>query len=149
VGQRVARLLADQFGSVRRIREADREELEHTPEIGPEIARSVVSFFEQEENRKVLERMEEAGMTVRGKKRTEGRAALSGKTFVFTGQMKNFTRKEAQERVESLGGRATSSVSGETDYLVVGSEPGSKLEKAGELNVEVIDEETFTQMIER
>jgi DNA ligase (NAD+) len=149
VGQRVARQLAEQFGSIQQLQDTNRAELEEIPEIGPEIARSVVSFFEQKENRKALERLKEAGMSPQAKERKKETAPLAGKTFVFTGQLEGFTRKEAQEKVEDLGGRATSSVSGETDYLVAGSEPGSKLEKARDLQVEVIDEEKFVELIGR
>jgi DNA ligase (NAD+) len=146
VGQRVARVLAQKYGSLDALRRADRADLEEIDEIGPEIARSVRKFFEGKENEEVLEELAEAGVRVEDMPKPR-RARLEGKTFVFTGKLARYTRDEAEERVEMMGGRATSSVSGETDYLVVGEDPGSKLEEAQKNDIKVIDEKEFEALV--
>jgi len=147
VGKRVARVLAQKYRSLDKIMQADKEDLEETPEIGPEIAQSVAQFFGQEENRKVLERLGEAGVEVGAMPPSKEKQALKGKTFVFTGALEHYTRDEAQQRVEELGGRATSSVSGETDYVIAGEDPGSKLDEAKEQKVKIIHEKEFERMV--
>jgi len=147
VGRRVARLLAGQFGSLDKLREADQQRLEEIAEIGPEIARSVVGFFDEPQTKEVLEHFARAGVKIQDVPQSEGDRPLAGKTFVFTGELDHFTRDEAQQRVETLGGRATSSVSGQTDYLVVGERPGSKLEEARDQDVEILDEKQFEELI--
>jgi DNA ligase (NAD+) len=147
VGQRVARVLAQKYRSLEKLRQADRENLVNTPEIGPEIARSVAQFFNRKENRRVLRGLAEAGVQVQDMPSDRKKKALEGKTFVFTGKLENHTRKKAQARVEELGGRATSSVSGETDFLVVGEQPGSKYEEAQKHNVEILDEQEFEKLL--
>jgi DNA ligase (NAD+) len=145
VGQRIARILALEYRSLDVLNKVDRQGLEQTAEIGPEIAESVADFFKQAENQKVLERLAEAGVKVQ--KMPTQKSALRDKTFVFTGSLDSFTRDEAKEKVEMLGGRATSSVSGETDYLVVGENPGSKLDEANKENVEILEEREFKDLI--
>jgi DNA ligase (NAD+) len=147
VGQRVARLLAQNYRTLDALRKGRKENLEAIPEIGPEIAASVESFFQEPENIKVLERLAEAGVAPEPMAAPAQTTPLSGKVFVFTGQLENFTRREAQQRIEGLGGRASSSVSRETDYLVAGKDPGSKLDKARKLGVAIIDEEGFLALI--
>lgn len=149
VGRRVARLLAQSFGSLDELERATREELEQVPEIGPEIARSVHGFFNEPSNRQTLHRLRESGVEVQDMPMEESDQPLKGKTFVLTGRLEGFTRDEAKERIELLGGRATSSVSGETDYLVVGEDPGGKLEDARDADVEVLDEEQFEKLLSR
>jgi DNA ligase (NAD+) len=146
VGEHVASVLARSFGSLERLEEASREELEEVGEIGPEIAEAVHDFFQQKENRRVLERLREAGVRPQARKRP-AQQPLKGLTFVFTGELERYTRDEAREAVELLGGRATSSVSGNTDYLVVGQEPGSKLDEARKRGLEVLDEAAFRRLL--
>jgi DNA ligase (NAD+) len=147
VGQHVAAVLAREFGSLEALRKASLEDLRKVPEIGPEIAQSVRHFFGERENLKVLEALREAGVKVRGAPRKEkGARPLEGKTFVFTGELEGYSRSEAKRLVESLGGRATSSVSGETDYVVVGESPGSKLEEARKKGVKTIGEKEFRKL---
>ncbi|MDH7513390.1 MAG: NAD-dependent DNA ligase LigA [Clostridiales bacterium] len=147
VGEHVARLLAEEFRSLDRLTRASREDMEKIHGIGTEIAQSVESFFAQEENRRVLEKIVRAGVRVEDMPvRREG-LILKGKTFVFTGELENYTREKAKEIVESLGGRASSSVSGATDYVVAGRNPGSKLEEAKKRGVAVIDEAEFSKII--
>jgi DNA ligase (NAD+) len=147
VGQRIARVLAQKYGSLENLRKAGSEDLNKTPEIGPEIARSVAHFFKQAENRRVLKRLADTGVRIREMPAGGKKKVLEGKTFVFTGKLENYTRKEAQRHVEALGGRATSSVSGETDYLVVGDAPGKKYEEAEQQGIEILDEQKFEKLL--
>ncbi|MFW6180561.1 MAG: NAD-dependent DNA ligase LigA, partial [Spirochaetota bacterium] len=119
VGEHVARVLARRFGSLERLQEAGEEQLREIDEIGPEIARSVHRFFREERNRRLLQELEQQGVRPQEAAGTESQL-LEGKTIVFTGDLGNYTRDQARELVERLGGRATSSVSGNTDYLVAG-----------------------------
>ena len=148
VGEHVARLLAKKFGSLENIMKASREDLLSIYEIGPEIAENVVAFFREKHNLDEIEKMRQAGVkaTTAVEKKEEG-GPLHGKTFVFTGALQNFSRDEAKAIVEELGGRASSSVSKSTDYVVVGENPGSKYEKAKKLGVKIITEEEFVEMI--
>jgi DNA ligase (NAD+) len=147
VGQRTAQVLAQRYQSLKNLRKADRQDLVNIPEIGPEIARSVAQFFKQKENRNALQGLADAGVKVEDVPSGSQKRALAGKTFVFTGKLENFTRSEAEARVEELGGRATSSVSGETDYLVVGVDPGKKYEEAKKQNVERLREQEFEKLL--
>jgi DNA ligase (NAD+) len=149
VGQRMAHILARRYENLEKLKSADRDELERIPEVGPEIALSVSRFFRDPENRQVLKRLEKAGVKVRGMPAGKTALPLSEKTFVFTGSLKNYTRSEAENRVEELGGRATSSVSGNTDYLVKGESPGRKLQDAREEGVEIIGEDRFEELLEQ
>ena len=148
VGEHVARLLAKKFGSLENLMKASREDLLSIYEIGPEIAENVVAFFREKHNLKEIERMRQAGVraTTAVEEKKEG-GPLHGKTFVFTGALQNFSRDEAKAIVEELGGRASSSVSKSTDYVVVGENPGSKYEKAKKLGVKIITEEEFMEMV--
>ena len=147
VGQRVARILAQKFPTLDAVREAKKNDLEAIPEIGPEIATSVEQFFRQEENKRVLNRLLDSGVDVEDMPIPAKKTGLEGKTFVFTGTLESHTRDEAEERVELIGGRATSSVSGETDFVVAGKNPGSKLDEAKKQGTKVIDEKEFKKMI--
>ena len=147
VGQHMAQVLAREFGSLEKIEEASQEELEKIPEVGPEIAQSIVHFFNNEDNRKMLSEFDDLGLKLsKPKKKSSGK--LKGKTFVLTGEMEKYTRHEAKEKIGSLGGKTTSSVSSNTDYLVVGEGPGHKLDEAKENDVKIIHEEEFLKLIE-
>ncbi len=146
-GEHVARLLAKKFGSLENLMNATKDELLSIYEVGPEIAEGVVAFFAEEHNREEIERFRKAGMkatTIR-EERKEG--ILKEKTFVFTGALKDFSRDEAKAIVEKLGGRNSFSVSKNTDYVVVGENPGSKYDKAKSLGVKIISEEEFKKII--
>jgi DNA ligase (NAD+) len=147
VGEHVARLLAREFLSLDNLRRASREDLEKTSQIGSEIAGNVEKFFAQEENRNVLKRILEAGVVLEDMPGRPRKQVLQGKTFVFTGELEAYTRDQAQEAVERLGGRASSSVSRATDYLVAGKSPGSKLEEARKHGVNIINEAEFKKII--
>jgi DNA ligase (NAD+) len=149
VGGRVAQVLARKFGSLENLRKAEKKDIEKIPEIGPEIAERVVDFFTRPENKKVLDELKDAGVKVKDMPRRKGDQPLEGKTFVFTGSLERYTREEAQRQVEDLGGRATSSVSGETDFVVAGEGPGSKLDQAKKQGIKVLDERGFEKLLER
>jgi DNA ligase (NAD+) len=149
VGQHVARILAQELRSLKRIRHTSGEDLKKIREIGPEIARSIVHFFGQEDNVHSLERLLDSGIALEPLPKSKKAHPLEGKTFVFTGKLEALSRDEAKRWVEDLGGRATSSVSGETDFLVVGDGPGSKLDEAKKLGVEFLEEVEFKRMINK
>ena len=148
VGQRMSQVLARKFSRLGRLKAAGQSDLEQIPEVGSKIAESVSRFFQQENNRRVLDRLNRAGLQIQKMPTDEKELPLEGKTFVFTGRMDAFTRKEAEDLVESLGAHAASSVSGNTDYLVAGADPGQKLQNARDSDVEVIDEGDFREMLE-
>jgi DNA ligase (NAD+) len=147
VGQHVARVLADKYRSLDRLEGAAEDDIRETPGVGPEIAASVAEFFAQERNRAVLRKIGQANVRVEAMPEERRGRPLQGKTFVFTGELSGFKRSEAQEIVTSLGGRAASSVSKATDYVVAGENPGSKYDDAKRLGVAVLDEAEFKKMI--
>lgn len=146
VGQRVAQIIGEHFRTLERIRRAGRRDLEQIDEIGPEISQSVVQFFEAEENRRVLEQLFDAGLRVENMPSSRTRRTLRGETFLFTGRLSGHTRREAEARVEKLGGRAVSSVSGQVDYVIAGENPGSKLHEARREGLTILDEESFNEL---
>ena len=148
VGQRTARLIADKYHSISSLARANEEDLININEIGPAIAESIVHFFSEEHNKKVIEKLKKAGVKLQKEKSTKESDFLADKRFVFTGGLSGYTRAEASEKVRNAGGRVTSSVSSQTDYVVVGDNPGSKLDKAQELGIEILDEEGFTNLFE-
>ncbi len=147
VGTYNAKLLAEAFPSIDKLKNATKDELFTIKGIGENTASSVVSFFRNKKNLLVIEKLKKAGVTMEGKAKKEGELPLKGKSFVFTGDLDRYSRREAQGLVESLGGRAVGSVSKNTDYVVAGENPGSKFGKAKELGVKVIGEEEFLKLI--
>jgi DNA ligase (NAD+) len=150
VGERTAGILARQFGSLQRLAEATVAELDDVPEIGLTVAESVRDWFDDDGNRKLCDRLRAAGVKTELVKSTDESAdqRFAGKQFVLTGKMESFTRDEARSLIEARGGRVNSSVSKKTDYVVAGEEAGSKLDKATELGVTVVDETGFKTMME-
>jgi len=147
VGTRAAQLLARQFETIEALQAASVEELAEVPDIGPVIAQSVRSFLHSAMGRKVIDELRAAGVKL-AEPRPRGKSqALAGKTFVVTGTLENYSRQEAQAAIEAHGGRAASSVSKKTDYVLAGKEPGSKLEQALKLGVPVIDEQQFLALL--
>ncbi len=152
VGAAVARSIARAFASIDRLSDASMEDLESVDEIGPSIADSVVTFFADPDNRRIIRRLRDAGVVMEADEgeiraeRVEG-SPFNGRTVVLTGTLETHTRPEATELIEARGGKVTSSVSKKTDYVVAGADPGSKLEKAEKLKVTVIDEEEFLRML--
>jgi len=146
VGERTAQLLADHFGSLDRLERATAEELYEVEEIGPKVAQSIVEFFREKRNRDVIEKLRKAGLQFEQKKRKKG-GPLEGRQFVLTGTLPNLSREEATRMIEEAGGRVTGSVSRKTDYVVVGADPGSKLDKARSLGVRTIDETGLRKLL--
>jgi DNA ligase (NAD+) len=148
VGDRTATTLAGQFGSLDALSKATVEELDDVPEIGLTVAQSVRDWFDDEGNIELGKRLQAAGVRTRMEQSSEPTDdTFAGKLFVLTGTLAAFTRDEARAAIESRGGRVTSSVSKKTDYVVAGEEAGSKLDKAKELGVTVIDEAAFKEML--
>ncbi len=147
VGVHTASLLADNFRDLESLRNASYDDLVLIPDIGPEVAKSVLLFFEQESTNELLDKLERAGVWYdKTGKVAEEVKVLAGKTFVFSGRI-SMSREEAKSVVERLGGKVASSVSKKTDYVVAGAEAGSKLEKAVQLGVKVIAEQEFREIV--
>ena len=149
VGERGAQVLADHFGSIEHIQNASLEALQQVREIGPVLAASVRSWFDEPSNRELIEVFRRTGVKTTGERKVApaGPQPLAGKTFVITGTLAAMSREDAQSRIEALGGKVTGSVSKKTSYLVVGTDAGSKLEKARALGVETLDEPAFLALI--
>lgn len=146
VGEHVARIIADHFGDLERLSEATEDDLIAIDEVGPQIAESIVTYFSDESNKRYIERLIAAGMHVAaGPPPLE--TPIAGKSFVITGSLKTMKRQEAKELLVRKGGRLASSVSGSTDYLIVGESPGSKLKKAQDLNTTILSEDGFLNLI--
>ncbi|SHM26139.1 DNA ligase (NAD+) [Caldanaerovirga acetigignens] len=149
VGSRTASLLADAFGSMEELEKATYEDLIKVPEIGEKIAESILAFFRQEQTKALISRLKAAGVNMEAKKKKEGPKPLEGLTFVLTGALEKYTRQQATELIEKLGGKVTGSVSKKTDYVVVGKDPGSKYEKALKLGIKILNEAEFEELLEK
>ena len=151
VGERTAELLAARFASVEGLAQATVEQLEEVDEVGPRIAESIRAFFDSDRNRMLIERLRRHGLRLEEEPAPPDAqpadSAVAGKTFVLTGTLQEMTRGEAAARIKAAGGRVSSSVSGKTDYVVAGENPGSKLQKARQLEVNVIDETELVAML--
>ena len=147
VGERTAQLLAAHFGSMDKIKAASAEELMEVTEIGPKIAEGVREFFSEVANRKLVDRLGAAGVNMKEENAAPRGTKFAGMTFVFTGTLKKRSREEAETLVAAQGGKAGSSVSKKTNYVVVGEDPGSKFDKAKSLNVPILDENQFNELI--
>ena len=150
VGERTARILASAYDDLEALSQADEEELQDLPDIGPEVSAAIRAFFANRSNQELLERFRSLGLWPRGGtepgEAPEDGGPLEGKRFVFTGSLEGLTRNEAKNIVEALGGRAVSAISSKTDYVVAGQEAGSKLAKARELGVTVLETNEFLQL---
>jgi len=147
VGERTAQILAETFGSLDAIMNFDEEALQQAEEVGPKVSESIHHFFHEERNKKLVEQLRKAGLTFEHSVRKESGGPLAGKSLVLTGTLPNLAREEAKARIESAGGKVTGSVSKKTDYVVAGADPGSKLDKANQLGVAVIDEEKLLALL--
>ncbi len=146
VGERTAQFLAEHFGSMDALMNASEEELQQVNEVGPRIAQSLVEFFHEAKNRALLKELHERGLRLTGARKERG-TKLAGKTFVITGTLAHYSRDEAKKLLECAGGRVSGSVSKKTDYVVAGDEAGSKLDKAKELGVSVINEKGMETLL--
>lgn len=147
IGTQAARVLARQVDDLKDLFSMPKGELEKIEGMGPTMAQSVRAFFDRPENRKLVEALEKHGVNTKGLKKEKPGGPLEGSTFVLTGSLEGYTRDEATRLIESKGGRVTSSVSKKTNYVVAGADPGSKLDKAHKLDVTVLSEDQFTDMI--
>lgn len=146
VGTHTAEVLAGHYGNIEGLMKSSVEELTEIHEIGPIVAASIRDFFDTEENRTLVAKLREHGLTLEEALTLSGPRPFEGKTFVVTGTLKNYSRESIQERIKQLGGRAASSVSAKTDYVLAGESAGSKLEKAQKLGVRVLTEDEFETM---
>ncbi|MDI7247952.1 MAG: NAD-dependent DNA ligase LigA [Bacillota bacterium] len=149
VGERSARDLAEHFATMGRLAAATYDELRDVPEVGPKVAESILAFFREPRNREIVRRLAEAGVNMEeaGRAAPSAPSPLAGKTVVLTGTLERFTRKQAEEAVLARGGKVSSSVSRNTDYVVVGADPGSKHDRARALGVTVLDEREFVRLL--
>jgi DNA ligase (NAD+) len=148
VGQHIAKVLAREFRSLTRIMEADESRFRQVAAIGPEIAESLVSYFSEERNRRVIQDLMDKGLTIDVPPSAAATASLTGKIFVFTGGLRELTREQAGQLVEEHGGRVASSVSKKTSYVIAGEDAGSKLKQATKLGVAVLTEKEFLALVE-
>jgi len=148
VGAEMAEIVAQHFGSIDSLADASPEELLAIPTIGPKIADSIATFFRQEENKKIIQRLKDAGINPKEEKAKPEELRLAGQEFVVTGRLGNLTRQEAEARIKALGGTTRDNVTQKTGYLVVGADPGSKLTRARELGIKQITEEEFLRRLE-
>ena len=147
VGERTGQLLAEHFGSLQEIEEAGEEQLTEVHEIGPKVAASIAEFFSEAPNRKLIDKLGRAGVKMTAERRAPRDTKLAGKSFVFTGGLEHRSREQAGEIVMSHGGKVSGSVSKKTDYVVVGSDPGSKYAQAKKLGVSILDEAAFEKLV--
>jgi DNA ligase (NAD+) len=146
VGERTAELLAQEFGTIDAVMAAGAEELERVEEVGPRISEAILEFFGRAKNRDLVEHLGAAGVDMTAEKKQRS-TQLAGLTFVLTGTLPTLTREEAKARIEAAGGKVSGSVSKKTSYVVAGEEAGSKLDKARELKVPVLDEAGLLKML--
>jgi len=147
VGERTAVFLAEHFGSMEKIGAATLEELQGAEEVGPKVAESIFQFFREPRNQELIERLFAAGLEFTYKSTRPPGGPLKGLTFVLTGTLPHLSRDEVKKLIESAGGKVAGSVSKKTNYLVAGEDPGSKLEKAHELGVPVLDEPHLLELL--
>jgi DNA ligase (NAD+) len=146
IGQRASQILANEFEDIEAIIAADFSRLTGISEIGDKMAESIITFFRQEQNLGLVKKLQKCGVNTKGSKKViKDNEFFNGKTFVLTGALQNFTRDQAKEIIESFGGKVSSGVSKKTDYVLAGEDAGSKLVKANELGVPVIDEKVFEE----
>ena len=145
-GERTAQALAEEFGSIDTLISATEEELTRVNDIGPKVAATVREFFLNERNLALVEKLRGFGLTFTAERKVRG-TALNGLTFVLTGTLPTLTRDAAKEQIEAAGGKVSGSVSKKTDYVVAGEEAGSKLEKAEQLGVKILDEAGLLAML--
>ena len=147
VGSEMADRLAEAFGSIDAMAAASVEELDEVPTVGPTIAQSVRAYFDDEDNRRIIEKLRQAGVRLSEERVARAEGPLHGLTFVITGSLSSLTREDAEARIRELGGSAASSVSRKTDYVVVGENPGSKAQRAQELGTKTLTEEEFLALV--
>jgi DNA ligase (NAD+) len=148
VGYETAELLANHFGSIDAMKDAMLEELEAVPTIGPKTAASVYEYFHDAENLALIEKLREAGVRLQGERTAAREGPLQGLAFVVTGSLERWTRNEVEAMIKRLGGSVGSSVTKKTSYVVAGENPGSKLDRAREYGITVLDEAAFARLLQ-
>jgi len=146
VGEETALRIAENFGSLKKIRNASKEELESVEDVGPRVAESLVQFFHDEDKNTIIDTLLENGIQIENQNKKKS-GKLQGKTFVLTGTLSQLSRDDAKEKIRSFGGTVSSSVSKKTDYVVAGESAGSKLDKAKDFRIKILDEEAFLQLL--
>jgi DNA ligase (NAD+) len=147
VGEKAAYILAKQFKTMDDLLAAELDDLDKIYEVGPVMAQSIVDYFSQSSTKKLIEELRKAGLNFKEETSEIKNTVLTGKTLVFTGELKNYTRSQAQELVRQAGGSPSSSISRNTDFVVAGENPGSKYEQAKKLGIKIIDEKKFSRLI--
>ena len=147
IGKKAGKLIAQQFSDIDEIATAKAENFANINEIGLKMGESIVKYFENEQVKDTIKRLKDVGVNTKGEKKENVDNRFAGMTFVLTGTLPTYTRPEAEEIIEGFGGKASGSVSKKTTYVLAGEEAGSKLQKAIDLGVKVIDEEEFKKMI--
>lgn len=149
VGEHLADVLAGHFGTLEKLMEANYDELSGINEVGPTIADSIVKFFENPENKRMIGALEKGGMKFPKAEKKSSYQPLAGQTYVITGTLADFSRRQAKEALENLGAKVASAVSKNTNYVIVGNDPGSKYDKAEKLGIEILDEEKFKALLKK
>ncbi len=147
VGEEMAQVLAANFPDIEKLAKASKEDLMQVSAVGPKIADSIIAFFSQEENLEIIRRLKEAGVKMTETAVKAAGLPLSGKEFVLTGRLDTLSRPEAEARIKALGGIAKDNVTRKTDYVVAGADPGSKLTRANDLGIKVLNEKEFLELI--
>jgi len=147
VGEETAQDLSHYFGSIDKLRRASKEEFDKIPDIGPEISESIYNWFRQKRNQKLIYDLLKVGVKIQYPISKIQYLKLKGLTFVLTGSLETMTREEAKEKIRLLGGEISETVSKKTDYVILGKEPGLKLEQAKKLGVKTINEQEFLELI--
>jgi DNA ligase (NAD+) len=147
IGEETADLLAEYFSSIDELARLSQEQLQDIPSIGPKIAESILAFFRQEQNRQIIEKLRKAGVKLKSEEVKKKDLPLTGLEFVITGKLESLTRQDAEAKIKALGGKAGSDVTRKTNYVVAGTDPGSKLARAESLGIEKLDEEQFLQKL--
>ena len=148
VGIGAAQKLAENFDTIDKLISASEEEIESVEDIGPSISSSIKQFFSNTENLEILDRLKNHGLQLKAKKKQKISDSLNGKNFVLTGTLSSISRDQAKELIIQHGGKAVSSVSSNTDYVVAGDKAGSKLDKAKKLNIKILTEEEFFDLLD-
>jgi DNA ligase (NAD+) len=147
VGEATALALAQHFGAVEPLRDASEEEIQQVSDVGPVVARNIRAYFDGADNRALLERLLASGIRWPAVERPVSAGRIAGKSFVLTGTLQQMTREEARDAIVQRGGKVSGSVSKKTDYLVAGADPGSKLVKARDLGIAVLDEAALADLL--
>ena len=147
VGERTAKILAKHFRNIDALQNASEEDIQNVKEIGPKIAESVYDYFHKSSNRRLIEKLKKVGLSFSFEEKPGTTNKFGGLTFVLTGTLENYTREKATEIIENSGGTVSSSVSKKTSYVLAGTDPGSKIDKAGKLGVKIINEKEFEKLL--